>query len=115
MLWLPYGMERMAAGGVWSALDNPKAEPSKPAEWARRSAAAHRNALENVPLFAGVVLSAAALGQADAPVIVLGAQVFFAARVLYTVVYIAGIPVVRTLAFTTGWVALLAMSVSLLA
>jgi uncharacterized MAPEG superfamily protein len=115
VLWLPYGLERMASGGVWSVLDNPKANPSKPKEWARRAAAAHRNAIENVPLVAGVVLSAAALGQADAPVIVLGAQVFFAARVLYTVVYIAGIPVVRTVAFTTGWVALVAMSVSLLA
>lgn len=115
VLWLPYGTERIVAGGMWSALDNPSAEPKKPAEWARRAAAAHRNALENVPLFVGVVLSAAALGQADAPVIVLGAQVFFAARVLYTIVYIAGIPVVRTLAFATGWVALLAMGLSLLA
>ncbi len=115
VLWLPYVVERVVSGGLWPALDNPTAEPTKPAEWARRAAAAHRNALENVPLFAGVVLSAAALGQADAPVIVLGAQVFFAARVLYTVIYIAGIPVVRTLAFTTGWVALVGMSLSLLA
>ena len=115
VLWLPYLVERILGDGMWPALDNPKDEPRKPADWARRAAAAHRNALENVPLFAGVVLAAAALDQADAPMILLGAQVFFVSRVLYTFIYIAGIPVARTLAFATGWAAMVAMAVSLLA
>jgi uncharacterized MAPEG superfamily protein len=63
--------------------------------WAGRAARAHRNMLENLVLFAALVLIAAATGKTNGTTL-LGAQIFFWARVVYAGVYIAGIPWLRT-------------------
>jgi uncharacterized MAPEG superfamily protein len=63
--------------------------------WAGRAARAHRNMLESLVLFAILVLVAKATGRANATT-ALGAMIFFWARVAYAVVYVAGIPWVRT-------------------
>ncbi|HEY8069875.1 MAG TPA: MAPEG family protein [Burkholderiales bacterium] len=63
--------------------------------WAGRAARAHRNMLENLVLFAALVLVAAAAGKTNATTLQ-GAQIFFWARVVYAGVYIAGIPWLRT-------------------
>jgi uncharacterized MAPEG superfamily protein len=43
-----------------------------------------------------------------------GAWVFLIARTLYTVIYIAGIPVLRTLVWAGGWVGLVMLLLPLL-
>lgn len=63
--------------------------------WAGRAARAHRNMLESLVLFAALVLVAVAAGKANATTL-LGAQIFFWARVAYAAVYLAGIPWLRT-------------------
>jgi uncharacterized MAPEG superfamily protein len=63
--------------------------------WAGRAMRAHRNMLENLVLFAGLVLVAHVAGKANA-MTALGAQIFFWARVAYAVIYVAGVPWVRT-------------------
>lgn len=63
--------------------------------WAGRAARAHRNLLESLVLFAALVLVAHATDQLNA-MTALGAQLFFWARVAYAVVYLAGIPWLRT-------------------
>jgi len=63
--------------------------------WAGRAARAHRNMLESLVLFATLVLVAHVAGKANATT-VLGAELFFWARVVYAPVYIAGIPWLRT-------------------
>ena len=63
--------------------------------WAGRAARAHRNMLENLVLFAALVLAAVVAGKTDATTL-LGAQIFLWARVAYAVVYVAGIPWLRT-------------------
>src|SRR5262249_53797881 len=67
-----------------------------PAGWAGRANRAHRNLLESLVLFAILVLVAQALGKLNA-MTALGAQLFFYARVAYALVYIIGIPWLRTL------------------
>jgi uncharacterized MAPEG superfamily protein len=69
--------------------------------WAGRAARAHRNLLENLVLFAALVLAAHAAGISNA-VTVLGAQLFLWARVAYAVLYIAGIPWARTAAWAAS-------------
>jgi len=66
--------------------------------WAGRAQRAHRNLLENLILFAVLVLVAQATGRLNA-MTALGAQIFFWARVAHPVIYIAGIPYLRTLAW----------------
>ena len=63
--------------------------------WAGRAARAHRNMLENLVLFAALVLVAALAGKTNATTL-LGAQIFLYARIAYALVYIAGIPWLRT-------------------
>ena len=63
--------------------------------WADRAARAHRNMLENLVLFAVLVLVAHVAGRANATTL-LGAQLFFWGRVAYAAVFIAGIPWLRT-------------------
>jgi uncharacterized MAPEG superfamily protein len=65
------------------------------AGWAGRAARAHHNMLENLVLFAALVLVAAIAGKTNSTTL-LGAQIFFWARVAYAVVYCAGIPWLRT-------------------
>jgi uncharacterized MAPEG superfamily protein len=63
--------------------------------WAGRARRAHQNMLENLVLFAALVLVADATGRLN-EMTALGAQLFFWARIVYAVVYIVGIPWVRT-------------------
>jgi len=63
--------------------------------WAGRAARAHHNTLESLVLFAALVLIAAVAGKTNAMTL-LGAQLFFWARLVYAVVYLAGIPWART-------------------
>jgi uncharacterized MAPEG superfamily protein len=63
--------------------------------WAGRAARAHRNMLENLVLFAALVLMAVISNKTNGTTL-LGAQIFFWARVVYAGVYIAGIPWLRT-------------------
>jgi uncharacterized MAPEG superfamily protein len=66
--------------------------------WAGRAQRAHRNMLENLVLFAILVIVAQLGGQTNALTQV-GAELFFVARVAYAVIYLAGIPWLRTLSW----------------
>ena len=63
--------------------------------WGGRAARAHRNMLENLVLFAALVLVAVVAGKTNAMTL-LGAQIFLYARIAYALVYIAGVPWLRT-------------------
>jgi uncharacterized MAPEG superfamily protein len=62
---------------------------------AGRATRAHRNMLESLVLFAILVLAAQAANVHNGMTL-LGAQLFFWARLVYAVVYIAGLPWIRT-------------------
>jgi uncharacterized MAPEG superfamily protein len=72
---------------------------------AGRAQRAHRNLLENLILFAVLVLVAQAAGRFNA-MTALGAQLFFWARVAHGAIYIAGVPWLRTAAWTVSIVGL---------
>ena len=63
--------------------------------WGGRAARAHRNMLENLVLFAVLVLAAVVAGKNNDTTL-LGAQIFLYARIAYAIVYIAGLPWIRT-------------------
>ena len=63
--------------------------------WAGRAYRAHRNMIENLVLFACLVLVAVAAGRSNGMTL-LGAEVFLWARVAYAVVYLIGLPWLRT-------------------
>jgi uncharacterized MAPEG superfamily protein len=69
-----------------------------PTGWAGRAQRAHRNMLENLLLFTVLLLIAMVAGKTN-PMTLLGAQLFFWARLAYAVIYVAGIPWLRTAAW----------------
>jgi len=73
--------------------------------WVGRAHRAHHNMLESLVLFAALVLVAHAAGREDATT-ALGAQVFLWGRLAYAVIYIAGVPYLRTAAWTVAFVGL---------
>jgi uncharacterized MAPEG superfamily protein len=69
--------------------------------WAGRAARAHRNMLESLILFAVLVLVAQIAGVRN-DMTLLGAQLFFWGRVAHAIIYIAGIPWLRTAAWVVS-------------
>lgn len=69
--------------------------------WNKRACRTRNNILENLALFAPLVLIAHVSGAAGDQT-ALGATIFFWSRVAHAVVYLAGIAYVRTLAWLGG-------------
>ncbi len=74
--------------------------------WAGRAQRAHRNMLENLVLFAILVLAAKAVGVRN-DITLLGAQLFFWGRLAHAVIYLIGIPWARTAAWAVSVVGLI--------
>ncbi len=113
LLWVPYILNRLIVRGISETAgysDHPK--PQSP--WAQRLIKAHANAVENLVIFATVVLTANAAGVSN-ETIALASVVYFWARVVHAVSYTFSIPWVRTLGFLTGVGAQLAIAIQLLA
>ena len=104
LLWVPYILDRIMVRGTMGALANPSPSDRPQSAWAHRMMAAHVNAVENLVVFAPLVLTAQALNIHTATT-AFACALFFWCRLIYVAVYTAGIPVVRTLAFAGGWVA----------
>jgi len=103
VLWVPIIANRLLEMGVWRALKNPEPDARPHAAWAFRLAAAHRNASENLVVFAPLAISVHVAGLGDGMTATASA-VFFFARLAHVAIYAVGIPLMRTIAFATGFV-----------
>jgi uncharacterized MAPEG superfamily protein len=104
LLWVPYILDRIMVRGVMGATANPSPTDKPQAAWAERMIAAHTNTVENLVVFAPLALAAQALN-IHTETTALACALFFWSRLIYVVVYTAGIPVLRTLAFVGGFIA----------
>lgn len=101
LLWLPYILETILRIGLLPALSLAPVDPQKreaQPEWSIRAKKAHYNAVENLVVFAPLVLIAHIAGLS----VLLAAQAYFIARLLHYVFYAAGIGFLRTLSFFAG-------------
>ena len=112
LLWVPYILDRIMVRGLMGAMANPSRNDTPQSPWAQRLYFAHTNAVENLMIFAPLVLVLDALGHSSAAT-VYACAVYFWARLAYAIIYTLGIPVLRTLAFTVGFLcqAVLALAV----
>jgi uncharacterized MAPEG superfamily protein len=85
-------------------MANPSRNDKPHAEWATRLMFAHDNAIENLIIFAPLVLILAEIDYSSKWT-ALACAVYFWARVAHLIVYTLGLPVFRTLAFTVGFLA----------
>jgi uncharacterized MAPEG superfamily protein len=104
LLWVPYILNRVAVRGLMGSMANPSRNDKPHAEWATRLMFAHDNAVENLVVFAPLVLILAQLDYSTKWTVYASA-VYFWSRVAPLMVYTLGLPVFRTLAFTIGFLA----------
>jgi uncharacterized MAPEG superfamily protein len=83
--------------GIPKTVGNRDRIPELPG-WPGRARRAHRNMIENMVLFAPLIVIADIAGR-DNSMTQLGAQLFLWARAAYAVIYLVGIPYLRTLAW----------------
>jgi len=103
LLWVPYILDRMATRGLMEAVGYPE-NPKPQSKWAQRLMKAHANAVENLVVFATLLLIAHVTGLTS-PAIGTAAMIYFWARLIHAVGYTLAIPWVRTLSFTAGFLA----------
>ena len=112
LLWTPYIVARLFVWGPITFLTNyPKnfpAEQPTPPLWAQRAQRAHLNMVETMPAFIAMIVAADYLvGDSIGPTVGAAAQVFFLARIVHAVVYILGVPTLRTPSYLVSWAAIL--------
>jgi uncharacterized MAPEG superfamily protein len=101
VLWIPYIVDRIAVWGLADAVGYP-ANPKPQSPWAQRLMAAHANAVENLVVFAALVLLAQNTGVSNTATIV-ACMIYFWARVVHLLAYTAAMPWIRTLSFAVGF------------
>ncbi|APV48546.1 hypothetical protein BWI17_01895 [Betaproteobacteria bacterium GR16-43] len=115
LFWLTYVPNRLIAIGLWATMANPTPQGAAAlGPWAQRAKAAHANAIENLAPFAVLVLVAYAKGQDTQASVLIAAQVYFWARLAHFIVFTAGLPGARTVAFTAGWIAQMVVAYAVL-
>jgi len=107
VIWIPYILNLIAVRGLVDAVGYPD-NPPPMAPWAERMKAAHYNAVENLVVFAALVLMAHVLGISN-DTTVLACQVYFWARLAHALLYTFGVPWGRTLAFAVAWLCQVAL------
>ena len=108
ILWIPYILDRIMVRGLLGAMANPSPADRPQSPWAQRLQKAHDNAVENLVIFATLVLTLNVLHHSTEST-VLACAVYFWARLVHAMVFMLGIPVVRTLAFAVGFAAQVAL------
>ncbi|MGF1501634.1 MAG: MAPEG family protein [Paracoccaceae bacterium] len=101
LMWVPHILWLIGRDGLIGALMDGEHDIAYSTPWAARAHRAHRNAVENLAVFAALVLAVEASGTHDA-LTAAAAAAFFWLRLGHFAVYVAGLPVVRTVIFFAG-------------
>jgi uncharacterized MAPEG superfamily protein len=114
LLIIPYAFVRIRRIG-WRVLSNPLPGDDPFAQaWAHRAYRAHMNAIENIAVFAPLVLAVVVTGSGN-EVTATACAVYFWARLIHAPFYIFNTPYVRTIAFFVGLGACFVLAYELLA
>jgi uncharacterized MAPEG superfamily protein len=115
VLWIPAVIGQVQSRGPLKPEDYVTLPTGPLADWAIRANRAQVNSVENFSTFAAVVIVAHLAGVSTG-LTATAAAVYFFARLVHAVVFIAGIKyfMVRTVVFTISWLAFLAIAIEVL-
>ena len=121
LLRTPYIVARLFVWGPLTFLSNypegfPMESPKQPM-WAERAQRAHLNMVETMPAFIAVVIgSSHMIGDSSTNIAAIASwcAVFFWARVAHAVVYVLGVPYLRTPVYLVSWFSILAIAATAL-
>ena len=112
-LWIPYVVGQVMTNGPLAPTNYLDPTPRPLPLWGKRADRAYINAAENFAPFAALVIAVQLAGKANA-LTAFWAMSYFWLRLAHAVVYLLGIPYVRTLIFTLGYVAVVGLFVELI-
>jgi len=103
-LWIPYVTAQSMTNGVLKPVNyrDPTQRPMP--LWGKRADRTYLNAVEAFAPFAALVITAQLTGKANA-MTAFWATCFFWLRLTHAIVYLLGIPYIRTIVFTLGYFA----------
>ena len=105
-LWIPYVVSQVATNGPLTQKNylDPTQRPLP--LWGKRADRTYLNAVENFAPFAALVIVVHLAGKANA-MTAFWTMAFFWLRLAHAIVFLLGIPYLRTLIFTLGYVAVI--------
>ena len=113
LMWVPYILDRILVNGLPATLASPPVEGAKQSPWGYRCKNAHRVACETFVVF-GALAALTALARPEDTYPATLAQVYFFATLAHYLIYAAGIPVARTLAFAVASLATIGLGLRLI-
>ena len=113
LLWVPYIINRLIEMRPLPALWNPMPDIRPRAQWAERLMRAHENAVENLVVFAPLVLVIELL-QVGTESTAMACMLYFFARVAHFIIFTFAVPLLRVVVFLIGFVAQMTLAIHLL-
>ena len=111
LMWIPYILDRLAVRGIPDTMGYPQS-PKPQSAWAQRMLKAHANAVENLVLFAPLVIILHLLNISNGLTIT-ACVLYFSSRLAHAVIYTWGVPLFRTLSFLASWAGLIILVLSI--
>ncbi len=102
LLWIPYILNRMLEQGIFNAMWDRFGSTETQAKWANRMMQAHVNAVENLVVFAPLVLLVQLTGK-NSEITAMACMIFFFARLVHYFVFTFAVPLLRVVTFLTGF------------
>jgi uncharacterized MAPEG superfamily protein len=103
ILWVPYVLAIGQQSGLMNQLKY-KPLPDLP-DWVERAKAHHRNSVENLVIFAALIITAH-LANENSAATASAAITYFWSRLAHLIIHYAGLPYLRTIAFFVSWLAM---------
>ena len=102
LFWVPYIINRMLEQGIFNALWDRYGYTDTSKDWARRMMQAHVNAVENLVLFAPLVILIQIAG-ANSTTTATACMIYFFARLVHYFAFTFAVPLLRVVTFLLGF------------
>ena len=111
-LWIPYVVAQVMTNGFLTPPNYVDPTPRPLPDWGKRADRTYMNAVETFAPFAALVVLIQLTSKADA-MTAFWATSYFWIRVAHAILFLAGIPYIRTLVFVLGYVCVIGLFVEL--
>lgn len=113
LFWIPYIIERMQEQGILNALWDPFGKTQTKKLWANRMMQAHSNAIENLIIFAPLVILVQITG-INSSTTATACMIYFFTRLIHYLAFTFAVPLLRVLTFLVGFGVQVILAVTLL-
>lgn len=112
-LWIPYIAAQVVTNGFLGPLNYVDPEPRPVPLWGKRADRTQMNAVETFAPFAALVIAIQVAGKNDW-MTAFWTMSYFWLRLAHAIVYLIGLPYIRTLVFVLGYVCVIGLFVELM-